>query len=194
MSSLFEHLFKETMLPLNFDEQIFGGLMQEKIICHCGAVKDLPIQKLPEVWTLQMVGSTIQSCINSYFTNEDILFDCEGCRKPTTTKEINLIVEPSTLIIQLKRYEFDVIHQKCLKKHDSIVCPTSVSLPNGSSYTLCSVINHGGSSPENGHYTLSLYDAETNSFILLDDAKIDYSCLMNEDMGRLSYIVTYTKS
>ena len=193
MTSMFEHLFKETLLPMDSHEKIFGGLMQEKIMCKCGTVKSLPIENIPEIWTISIHGSTIQSCIDHYLIKDRIFFSCEACSNPRTEKEINLIVEPHTLIIQLKRYEFDSINKKSVKKHDSVICPTDVNLPGGSRYKLSSILNHEGSSPLNGHYTLSIFDQENKSFVLLDDAKIQYDLLMEEEITKLSYIVTYVK-
>jgi hypothetical protein len=171
MTSVFEHLFKETLLTEDIHEQMFGGLMQEKIICKCGEVKFLPIENLPEIWTIPIHGSTIQSCIESYLIRDDIFLKCEACTSPRTEKETNLIVYPNTLIIQLKRYEFDSINQKCVKKHDAVICPTNVNFPGGARYSLLSILNHAGSSPEIGHYTLSMFDSKNKSFLLLDDTK-----------------------
>ena len=81
-------------------------------------------------------------------------------------------MESKTLIIQLKRFELDPIQQKILKKHDSIKCPRMITLPAGSCYTLCLVINHIGSSPESGHYTVTLYDDQNNLFVLLHDQSV----------------------
>ena len=47
--SLFEHLFKDHTASNNIDEEMFGGLFQETLICTCGNVKQLPVQKLSEV-------------------------------------------------------------------------------------------------------------------------------------------------
>ena len=110
-----------------------------------------------------------------------------------TKKQIELILSPNTLIVQLKRYEFDLVQQKILKKHAKVICPTVITLPEGSTYSLSSVLNHIGSSPGKGHYTLTLYDKQTNSLNLLDDAFIYEDMEVSADMWKLSYIVCYTK-
>ena len=108
-------------------------------------------------------------------------------------KQTKLIIEPKTLIVQLKCFEFDHIQQTIKKKIASVVCPIVLTLPGGSTYCLSSVLNHHGSSPNKGHYTVTLYDKENNSFILLDDSVIDNNVNISKEMWRLSYIVCYAK-
>ena len=194
MTSVFEHLFKETLLPLEVDEHVFGGLFQEALRCACGMFKSLPIQKLSEIWTVQISGENMQSCLESFLNSEEVDFQCSDCGCLRTKKEINIIMEPKTLIIQLKRFEFDPIQQKILKKHDSIKCPRMITLPAGSSYTLSSVLNHIGNTPSSGHYTVTLYDDQTNLFMLLDDQSVTEHVNVPKDMYRLSYIACYVKN
>ena len=80
-----------------------------------------------------------------------------------------------------------------LKKHAKVICPTVITLPGGSTYSLSSVLNHIGSSPGEGHYTLTLYDKQSNSFHLLDDSFISEDMNLNADMWKFSYIVCYAK-
>ena len=49
MTSVFEHLFKETLLPSDFDEKMFGGFNQDTLACKCGMSRLLPIQNLSEI-------------------------------------------------------------------------------------------------------------------------------------------------
>ena len=109
MISLFEHLFQESFQPLDIHEQIFGGLMQELIYCECGRVRTLPVQNLPDIWTVQIDGSNLQTCVENFLKKEDINLKCEECGNSKTEKKVNLVVEPNTLIIQLKRYEYDFV-------------------------------------------------------------------------------------
>ena len=89
--------------------------------------------------------------------------------------------------------KFDQIQQKILKKHDSVKCQRIITLPSGSSYRLCSVLNHFGSSSDSGHYTVTLYNKQNNSFILLDDQSVTEHVNVSEEMYKLSYIACYTK-
>ena len=193
MTSIFEHMFKETILPLDFDETIFGGLIQESIICKCGKLKVLPVQKLSEIWTVQIKGKNMQSCLENFLSSEEIDFECTECGDKRTRKEYKVVIEPNTLLIQLKRFEFDSVQTKILKKHDSVMCPKMITLHSGSNYSLCSILNHDGSTPNSGHYTVNLYDKKHDSFILVDDKNVTYN-VVNEDMCKLSYIACYTKN
>ena len=85
------------------------------------------------------------------------------------------------------------VWQKCVKKHDSVICPPNLNFPDGAQYSLLSILNHVGSSPESGHYTLIMFDAKHKSFLFLDDAKTEEDFQMNEEIDKLSYIVMYVK-
>ena len=69
-----------------------------------------------------------------------------------------------------------------------------ITLPSGSSYRLCSVFNHFGGSSDSGHYTVTLYDDQTNLFMLLDDQSVTEHVNVPKDMYKLSYIACYVKN
>ena len=48
--------------------------------------------------------------------------------------------------------------------------------------------------PASGHYTLAIYNQQTNSYIMLDDTETGYDLQMDEQMSKLSYIVSYIKN
>ena len=100
---------------------------------------------------------------------------------------------PKTLIIQLKRYEYDCSSQEIYKKHDSVICPSTLTFASGSQYTLSSIISHDGITPASGHYTLSIYNQETNSYITLNDTETEYDLQLDEEKSKLSYIVCYVE-
>ena len=50
------------------------------------------------------MGDSVQSCLEDYFKEEEINKECDGCKDKTMTKKMNIKEEPSTVIIQLKRY------------------------------------------------------------------------------------------
>ena len=114
--SMFEHMFKDSNVSNNIDENLFGGLYQEKIICECGNLTELPIQRLSEILSIQLKGPTMQSCITDFFSEEEIRYNCTKCQRKKATKHIEIVTEPSTLIIQLKRYEYDTEKRKAIKK------------------------------------------------------------------------------
>ena len=65
-----------------------------------------------------------------------------------------------------------------------------MSFPDGAQHSLLSILNHAGSSPESGHYTLLMFDSKHKSFLFLDDAKTENDFQVNEEIEKLSYIVT----
>ena len=104
------------------------------------------------------------------------------------------ITEPSTLIIQLKRYTYNVNVRKIIKRQDEITCPKSLVMPSGSSFTLSSIVNHIGISPTKGHYNVLLYDQIRDCFVLLDDLNISFAVNIDSEISKLCYIVVYTKN
>jgi uncharacterized UBP type Zn finger protein len=100
--TLFEHLFSDPILSNNIDEEIFGGLYQQKIVCKCGKLKELPVQKLSEILMTPLQGQSIQSCFTKFLSDERINHDCKKYENQKAVKTIKIITEPSTLIIQLK--------------------------------------------------------------------------------------------
>ena len=103
------------------------------------------------------------------------------------------MTEPSTLIIQLKRYKFDIDERKIIKRHDVIKCEKSLTMPSGSTFILSSIVNHIGSSPNQGHYNVLIYDPLNDSYILLYDLHATYDVENNSRISELCYIVTFKK-
>jgi uncharacterized UBP type Zn finger protein len=100
---------------------------------------------------------------------------------------------PSTLIIQLKRYKYEHQESRTIKNLDDIECSKWITLPNGSTYTISSIVNHIGSSPDEGHYNVLIYDKINESFVLLDDLNACFDVDVTPEMQSLSYIVFYAK-
>ena len=119
---------------------------------------------------------------------------CLDCNSNICEKTTKIILDPSTIIIQLNRYEYNSDEEKVKKKHNQITCPINIQLPSGSSYSLCSVVNHIGSTPTEGHYNMLLYNNLDDTFVMLDDTRIKYNCVMDVEMEKLQYLITYTKN
>ena len=188
--SVFDVLFASSR---NIDEQIFGGLFQEMIICSCGFVKESPIQKLSEVLMIPINGQCIQSCLFSFLSEEEITVNCEKCANTVAKKKIQLVTEPSTLILQLKRYKFDANVQRSFKIQDGVECPKELQITSGQCYTLSSIVCHIGNEPTEGHYQMLLYDKINDCFVLLDDSNIYIGTGITNEINELCYIVTYVK-
>ena len=65
--SIFENMFCNLEPSFNMDEQIFGGIFQETLECKCGVKKHLLLQKLPEVFMveiecLNLIPGTLYIC------------------------------------------------------------------------------------------------------------------------------------
>ena len=188
LMSVFDVLFANTR---NIDEQIFGGLFQEIIICSCGFVKESPIQKLSEVLMIPMNGQCIQSCLLNFLSEEEITVNCEKCANTVAKKKIQLVTEPSTLILQLKRYKFDANVQRSFKIQDEIECPKVLQMSSGNCYVLSSIICHIGNQPTEGHYQMIVYDKIYDCFVLLDDSNIYIGTGITDGINEICYIVTY---
>ena len=126
--SLVEHSFRNTLEFDNSDELMFGGLFKETYVCSCGEIKERPIDRLPEVLLVPIIGDSVQTCIEDYFEEEEIEVNCEGCKNRKMKKKIDIEVEPTTLIIQLKRYFYCSKQKK--KRCDNIISSQTIKLPS----------------------------------------------------------------
>ena len=118
---------------------------------------------------------------------------CSICKKQTCMKKMNIIIEPSTLIIQLKRYGYDTEKGTATMIQDEIECSKVLKLASGSTYTLSSVINHIGETPAQGHYNTLIFNQSNDSFVLLDDLDVTYDVQLTSDIRCICYIAVYTK-
>ena len=192
--SIFEHIFKNLPPSNNIDEKMFGGLLQESLECRCGYVKELPIQKLPEINMIPIEGNSIQACIDDFFENEETDVMCSECQNPHLIKKTKIINEPTTLLIQLKRYSYEREETIQRKRQDNIPISKEIRLAQGSSFTVSSILNHFGDSPEEGHYNILIYDEAKDSFVLADDLHVNQNVKISSDFQCASYIFVYTKN
>ena len=63
----------------------------------------------------------------------------------------------------------------------------------GSSYTISSVINHFGDTPQDGHYNILINDVLKDKFLLVDDQYVNENVKVTSDFKSASYIFVYTK-
>ena len=195
LSSLLEHIFKDSKIFKNFDEQIFGGLWQTSLSClNCFNSEELGIQKIPEIIPLDLSGENLQDSFDHFFQAEVIERNCLHCPAIISRKETETVMEPKTMIFQINRYAYDRKENQIIKKHNKLTCPSTLTLKSGSSYSLCSIINHIGESPDEGHYNIIVYNKKMDKYVLIDDLNIDLNCVIDDTMKKMHYLVTYYKN
>ena len=193
LQSLFEHFWKEQPWNENIEDRVFGGLIQESLQCKCGNIKKLPIQKMTEVMHLQVKGKSTQNCLDEFLSRQEVESKCPACNGTQCEKTVEILCTPSTIILHLLRFLYDENLDATLKLDCPIFCPSLLTLPNGSTFILNSVINHIGESSTSGHYNIVLFDEEHNKLILLDDSQITEDIVFDQDMAQNSYVATYTR-
>ena len=190
MNSLLEHLFEGANI---LKEDLFGGLCQKTMFCQCNQAEELQIEDISEVLPLELKGITLESCLENYFSPEEIERRCAHCQSQRSTQVTTFIRNPKTLIIQLNRFEFLQESNRSIKKSDNIIIPNTTELPDGTKYNLLSIINHHGDSPNSGHYTCLLPEASGDTFTLVDDATVTRSFRRTEELNIAGYILMYAK-
>ena len=194
LTSIFEHMFNNLAPSFNIDEQIFGGIIQEALVCRCGHIKQLPMEKLPEILTVGINGLNIQECVNNYLKYEEIEANCDICQNKTLIKKTEMISEPSTLIIQLKRFAYVQELGKTIKRREKIKVTKNIRIPDGSTYTISTIVHHYGEKADEGHYNILVYNASNDTFILVDDLHLNLDVEITEDLESSSYIFVYIKN
>ena len=151
-----------------------------------------PLRKLPDIMQIPISGNSTQSCLDAFLCNEEVYKNCPNCKSTRSLKSLDITLSPSTLILQIMRFSFDVSKKKSRKLHMPINCTTTLSLKNCGMYQLNSVINHIGESSTSGHYNIMFNDLENKQFILVDDTNIDYDSSIDV-VKDMCYVVSYTK-
>ena len=193
LQSLLEHFWKESSVPDTWNESIFGGLFQESFQCtECENVEKHNIKRLPDVISISIEGETVQKSIDSHFSRELVEKNCSKCHSQKSWKSQEIIVYPTTLIIQLKRFTFNEVTRVSKKLHNPVSSPATLSLNNESIYQLNAVVNHIGENLTSGHYNILLADNQHSKLILVDDLEISY-ILDSNQFNAISYVVLYTK-
>ena len=65
-------------------------------------------------------GNSIQACLDNYLADEEIRVKCSECNIDVQVKQTEIIAEPSTLIIQLKRYNYEKEKSMAIKRRENI--------------------------------------------------------------------------
>ena len=191
--SILEHMFKDLPMSNNFDEKLFGGLYQDTFVCKNDHIKQHPIKKIDEILMIPIAGQNIQECMDNYLKPEEINANCDDCENKILVKQTEIISEPSTLIIQLKRFSHEREKRISTKRQDRMRMTKSIKMATGGTYTVSSIVNHFGDSPQEGHYNILIYDAMRDKFILVDDQYINQNVNITSDFESSSYIFVYTR-
>ena len=192
IESLLEHFWKELPIADSLNETIFGGLAQETYHCECGTIEKKPLQRLSDVLSIPVIGNSAQTCIDAYLASEQLSRKCQKCNSNRSSKSIEIVLPPSTLILHFKRYTFNETLNKTIKLHTQIFCPLALSLKSNAVYQLDAVINHIGESSTSGHYTILLNDSINKKLIMIDDTNIIHNASLS-DVKDVSYVAIYRK-
>ena len=192
LESLLQHFWNEPTIPNKLGDDVFGGLVQECYTCECGNIEKHPIEILPDILSLPIQGETVQTCLNAYLASEKIDKKCSNCESMKSSKSSEILVPPSTLILQLKRFSYDESVGRGTKIHVPVHCPINLLFNGSIMYQLNSVINHMGDSLDSGHYNILFHGKLDNKFVLVDDSNIFYNANISE-VNKVSYVVIYDK-
>lgn len=155
--------------------------------------------------------STLESCLADYFNSfekldDDNKYNCDSCSSTCeATKKISLWHSPSSLIIQLKRFEniFGPI-TRTIKNTTNILFPIngldmkpycSDYINDHPIYDLYAIINHSGSL-SGGHYVAYTKNAINGKWYLFDDSNvlhIPQNKLEEEIINSGAYVLFYKK-
>lgn len=122
-----------------------------------------------------VISCNIMECFRQFFREHRLdpvnQWNCINCdRRTPSTQKMTLVRKPKILIIQLKRFNNNLIKNNCFVQypiyldHQYTGLPTS-SKPNDFKYQLYSVVCHRGS-VGNGHYTTYIYKSNNNNIII----------------------------
>jgi ubiquitin C-terminal hydrolase len=193
LNSMIEHWSKN--LPRT-KEAIFGGLSQKTMFClnsNCNKSQPLQMEELSEIIPVEFTGFTLETCIEQFFSPEEIERQCEHCESKRCTQVTTFVQEPETLIIQLNRFKYNQVDERVIKIHESLLFPNEVTLPSGSSFKLVATVNHSGESADTGHYTCLVVNQNSGSCFLVDDTSVFPSETTDEDISQQVYLLFYTK-
>ena len=126
--------------------------------------------------------TNVQHCLNRYICAEslsgDNQYSCECCQgKRDAIRSITFRELPPLLNVQLSRYVFD--RKKFVKKKltDKVLLPRVLTVPMkgkdiDSTYLLCAVMKHHGTSAYQGHYIAEAMDWQSGTWFEFNDEMV----------------------
>ena len=158
------------------------------MFCQCNQIDELQIENMPEILPLEIKGNSLETCLENFFSPENIDRTCPQCSSKEAMQVTIIVRNPKIFPIQLKRFEYVQQLQRSIKKHDSILIPDRFQLPCGTEYSLLSIVNHQGETPNSGHYTCHLFESR-QSFTEVDDLKIRKAVQQSENITKTAYLL-----
>ena len=134
----------------------------------------LPLPRCDKVEFTELIQSFLQTDTRSQYK-------CRKCKKETNCKgQMSIGAPPRCLVVQLKRYHWDMGLRRPLKIESEVIIPDNFSLPFSENleahYSLCAVVHHKGDTPASGHYTSACLVQNTRdgpSWWLCDDIDVN---------------------
>jgi ubiquitin carboxyl-terminal hydrolase 48 len=126
--------------------------------------------------------TSVQFCLDSYMFPEELAGEnqywCEKCgEKRDATRQVVFSKLPPVLNIQLCRYVYDRKKQTKKKLNNKVMLPQRLDVksknqPEPTSYRLCAVMKHLGTSAYRGHYIAEAMDWQTGTWFEFNDEKV----------------------
>lgn len=146
------------ILGFSFITRFFGGQFKTLINCSNCDYKSTSFDNFNNI-NLTIAGEDIIDCL-AEFIKPEAMHDakCEKCRKKTLIRLTTLWKFPLTLILNIKRFEYNKAGitrkvNRLLKMDKHLRISSSKKMYN---YTLASVVYHHGSQPNQGHYNADI--------------------------------------
>ena len=196
LNSVLEHLFKHLPSTSIIKENLFGGLSQKTMFCsnaNCNMSNQLQVENLSDIIPVEFSGYTLESCMEHYFSPEEIERQCENCASTSATQVTTFVKEPETLIIQLNRFTYSQNDNRVVKINEPLIFQNNIQLPSGTTYKMIATINHIGETANIGHYTCLVKDPDAANYFLVDDGSVFPSVAIGEEISEQVYLLVYAK-
>ena len=82
LTSVFEHMDKKDLSSVKIKEKVFWGLSQTTMFCsntNCNISEQLDLEILSEIIPVNVVGYTLETCLEAFFNTEEIERKCQNC-------------------------------------------------------------------------------------------------------------------
>lgn len=205
------HLKVDIVKDYSLFFNVFYSYYLTKINCkNCNNIVN-KIEQYKEISlniTKNELNNNLESLLDSYFKNENLNdYRCEKCEMKKCNKKIELLNTPNYLIIQLKRFEFNMKTYNFSKILKEVNYPLFLdmnkyclqdninkNINEKNIYELTSIINHLGISLQSGHYTS--FHKINNQWFEANDSdinKVNEKYIFNKKNKILSYILIYER-